>query len=130
MNVMTENELSKIVIGKAIEIHRELGPGLLESSYQACLKYELEETGLAVETEVALPLIYKKLKLNKAYRIDLIVENKLVVELKCVEKLEPVHSAQILTYLKFSKLKLGLLINFYEKLLKNGIKRYIMSTHE
>ncbi len=127
--MMTENELSKIVIGKAIEIHRELGPGLLESSYQACLKYELEEEGLEVRTEVTLPLIYKKLKLEKAYRIDLIVENKLVVELKCVEELEPVHTAQVLTYLKFSKLKLGLLINFYEKLLKDGIKRHIMSSH-
>jgi len=122
---MTENEISKIIIGKAIEVHRNLGPGLLESAYQECLFYEIEKSGLYVQKELALPIIYKEIKLNHGYRIDLLVENKVVVELKTVDSLIDVHEAQILTYLKLGNYKLGLLINFNVKLLKQGLKRYV-----
>lgn len=123
---MTENELSKIVIGLAIKIHKALGPGLLESAYEEVLFYEIEKAGLKVERQKVLPLIYEEVKLDAGYRIDLIVENKLILELKSVESLNNVHLAQLLTYLKLSKCKLGLLINFNEALLKNGIKRVIL----
>jgi len=121
-----ENEISNIIIGKAIEVHRQLGPGLLESAYQECLRYELINEGLKVEKEKALPIIYKDIKLDHGYRIDLLVENKIVIELKTVEFLSDVHTAQILTYMKLGSYKLGLLLNFHVKLLKNGIKRYIL----
>ena len=120
---MTENEISERIIGCAIQVHRELGPGLLESSYEECLYYELIQAGLLVEKQKPLPLVYKEVKLNCGYRIDLMVENKVVVEIKAVEGLNDVHMAQILTYLKLSKCKLGLLINFNVALLKDGIKR-------
>jgi GxxExxY protein len=106
-------------------VHRALGPGLLESAYQECLFYELKQQGLSVEKEVALPVVYKEVKLNHGYRIDLLVENKVVLELKTVEHLNDVHQAQILTYLKLGNYPLGLLINFHTTLLKNGIKRFI-----
>ena len=121
-----ENEISNIIIGKAIEVHRQLGPGLLESAYQECLRYELINEGLKVEKEKALPIIYKDIKLDHGYRIDLLVENKIVIELKTVEFLSDVHTAQILTYMKLGNYKLGLLLNFHVKLLKDGIKRYIL----
>jgi len=123
---MQLNEITKIIIGKAIEVHSILGPGLLESAYQECLYYELKNVGLDVKREVTQPIIYKELKLDNAYRIDLLVENNIVIELKHVEKLMEKHEAQVLTYLKFGKYKIGLLINFNEKLLKNGIRRFIM----
>lgn len=123
---MTENELSNIIIGKAIEVHRELGPGLLESAYQECLSYELITYGLQVEKEKALPVVYKEVKLDHGYRIDLLVENKVVIEIKTVEFLTDVHTAQILTYMKLGNYKLGLLLNFHVKLLKQGIKRFII----
>ncbi len=122
---MTENEISKIIIGNAIEVHRNLGPGLLESAYQECLFYEIEKSGLYVQKELALPIIYKEIKLNHGYRIDLLVENKVIIELKTVDSLIDVHEAQILTYLKLGNYKLGLLINFNVKLLKQGLKRYV-----
>lgn len=123
---MNENELSNLIIGKAIEIHKELGPGLLESAYKECLYYELVTAGLKVEREKPLPVIYKEIKLEQGYRIDLLVENKVVIELKTVDSFTDVHMAQVLTYLKFGHFKLGLLFNFNVTLLKNGIKRFVM----
>lgn len=123
---MNENELSNLIIGKAIEIHKILGPGLLESAYKECLYYELISAGLKVEKEKPLPIIYKEIKLEQGYRIDLLVENKVVIELKTVDAFTDVHMAQGLTYLKFGHFKLGLLLNFNVMLLKDGLKRFIM----
>lgn len=123
---MNVNELSNLIIGKAIEIHKELGPGLLESAYKECLYYELITAGLKVEKEKPLPVVYKEIILDQGYRIDLLVENKVVIELKTVEAFTDVHMAQILTYLKFGHYKLGLLLNFIVSYLKNGIKRFVM----
>jgi GxxExxY protein len=123
--IMTENELSKIIIGCAIEVHKHLGPGLLESAYQECLYYELKQSGLKVQKEKPMPIIYKEVKLDHGYRIDLLVEEKVVVEIKTVEILNDVHTAQMLTYLKLGNYKLGLLLNFHVAILKNGIKRLI-----
>ena len=123
---MTENEISSIALGKSIEVHKQLGPGLLESAYQECLYYELINEGLKVEKEKALPIVYKEIKLDHGYRIDLLIENKVVIELKTVEFLTDVHTAQILTYMKLGNYRLGLLLNFNVKLLKEGIKRFIL----
>ena len=122
---MTENELASKIIGAAIEVHKQLGPGLLESTYETCLVYELKQMGLEVKQQVALPVIYKEVKLDAGYRIDVLVENKVIIEIKSIVTLAPIHTAQILTYLKLKELKLGLLINFNEVLLKNGIKRIL-----
>jgi GxxExxY protein len=122
---MTENEISEKIIGCAIQVHRELGPGLLESSYEECLYYELFQSGLFVEKQKPLPLVYKEVKLDCGYRIDLIVENKVIIEVKSVEALNDIHLAQVLTYLKLSKCKLGLLMNFNVLLVKDGIKRIV-----
>lgn len=122
---MTENELSKIVIGAAIKVHSELGPGLLESAYNECLYYELVIADLNVVKEKALPLVYHDVRLDCGYRVDLLVENKLILELKSVDALDDIHLAQVLTYLKLSDCKLGLLINFNTALLKHGIKRVV-----
>lgn len=122
---MTENEISKKIIGAAIEVHKQLGPGLLESSYEVCLAYELKQVGLKIETQVALPVIYKEVKLSAGYRIDILVENKVIIELKAVEALADIHTAQLLTYLKLKDLKLGLLINFNNIRVIDGIKRVI-----
>jgi len=122
---MTENELSTIIIGAAIEVHKQLGPGLLESAYEHCLAYELRLMGLDVKQQVALPIVYKGIKLDAGYRIDLLVEDKVIVEIKAVEVLADIHTAQLLTYLKLKDLKLGLLINFNTVLLKDGIKRIV-----
>lgn len=122
---MTENEISNIIIGCAIDVHKQLGPGLLESVYQECLYYELIEKGLKVEKEKPMPIVYRNVKLDHGYRIDLLVENKVVIELKTVESLTDVHTAQVLTYLKLGNYKLGLLLNFHVSILKNGIKRLI-----
>ena len=119
----TENELATIVIGKAIDVHRTLGPGLLESAYQECLFYELLESGLIVEREKPMPINYKNVQLEHGYRLDLLVENKLVIELKTVDMILAVHEAQLLTYLKLGGYKLGLLINFRVPLLRDGITR-------
>ena len=122
---MHENEIAKIVIEKAIKVHKELGPGLLEKTYEECLFYELEKSGLFVEKQKPLPLVYEEIKLEVGYRVDLMVENKFIIEIKSVEALNDVHLAQILTYLRLSGCKLGLLINFNVKYLKTGIKRVI-----
>ena len=122
---MKENELSHIIIGLAIDIHSSLGPGLLESAYQECLFYKLNKEGFKVEKEKTMPLIFEGLKLDCGYRIDLLVENKLVIEIKSVTELNDVHLAQTLTYLKLGDYKLGLLINFNVTLLKFGIKRVV-----
>lgn len=122
---MTENEIANKVIGLAIEVHKSLGPGLLESAYKECLYYKIQQTGFSVEKEKPMPLVFEDVKLDIGYRIDILVENKLVVELKAVEVLNDVHLAQTLTYLKLGNFKLGLLINFNVALLKNGIKRVI-----
>ena len=120
------NALTERVIGAAIEVHRHLGPGLLESAYEQCLAYELGQLGLLVQRQVTLPVVYKGIELTQAYRIDILVENKIVVEAKAVEALTDTHCAQVLSYLKFSHCHVGLLINFNEKLLKNGIRRLAM----
>lgn len=122
---MTENQLTQIIIGCAIDVHRQLGPGLLESAYQECLRYELEQYGLDIKKEVPMPIIYKEVKLNHGYRIDLLVENKVVIELKAVESLTDVHLAQTLTYLRLGNFKLGLILNFHTLVLRKGIKRVI-----
>lgn len=122
------NALTRQIIGSAITVHRALGPGLLESAYQECLLYELRLAKLDVQRELKLPIIYKEVYLDYGYRIDLLVEGQVVIELKAVEKLHPVHQAQVLTYLKLGGYPYGLLINFNEELLKNGIKRFIMSS--
>jgi GxxExxY protein len=121
---MTEDQISRIVLDCAIRVHSELGPGLLESVYEACLKYELQETGLLVESQKALPVTYRDVKLDCGFRLDLLVENKFIVEIKAVETLNDIHLAQIITYLKLSNCKLGFLLNFNVMRLKNGgIKR-------
>jgi GxxExxY protein len=122
---MNENELSNKIIGCALKIHKSLGPGLLESAYEECLFYELSKEGLKVEKQKSLPLIYEEVKLECGYRIDLLVENKVVIEIKAVESLNDIHFAQVLTYLKLSKCKLGLLINFNVTILKEGIRRVV-----
>ena len=118
-------ELTGEIIGCAMRVHTVLGPGLLESAYEACLYYELNKTGLKVAKQVPLPLVYEDVKLECGYRIDLIVENKVIVEIKSVESLNPIHSVQLLTYLKLSNCKLGLLLNFNALQLKDGIKRVV-----
>ncbi|MCC5897389.1 MAG: GxxExxY protein [Phormidium sp. BM_Day4_Bin.17] len=118
-------DLSGKVIGAAIVVHRELGPGLLESAYERCLAYELQQQGLNVEQQVPQPVIYKGVQLECGYRLDLLVEEQLIVELKAVPELLPIHKAQILTYLKLRQLRLGLLINFNVPLLKQGIQRIV-----
>ena len=120
---MTENELSNRIIGLAIGVHQSLGPGLLESAYKECLYYRLQKAGFFVEKEKPMPLIYQEVKLECGYRIDLLVEQKVVIEIKSVEAFNDVHLAQTLTYMKLGGYKLGLLINFNTVLLKNGIKR-------
>tara|TARA_R100000081_G_C4671765_1_gene92930 strand:- start:64 stop:444 length:381 start_codon:yes stop_codon:yes gene_type:complete len=122
---MTENEISSKIIGACIEVHKQLGPGLLESTYEICLGHELKLMGLEVKQQVPLPVIYKDVKLNAGYRIDMIVENKVIIEIKSVDALAPIHTAQILTYLKLKDLKLGLLINFNEIKVIDGLKRII-----
>jgi GxxExxY protein len=123
---LNTEDLAHTTIGCAIEVHRNLGPGLLESTYQKCLTYELTKVGLIVEEEVLLPLRYKEIELDKAYRIDMIIENRLIIENKTVEKLTDVHIAQLLTYLKLTENKLGLIINWKSKILKGNIKRVIL----
>jgi GxxExxY protein len=122
---MHTNQVTQQIIGGAIDIHRELGPGLLESTYQGCLVYELLQRGLAVEREKAIRVKYKDVRIDCGYRIDLLVQNVVVVELKAVEKLEPIHAAQMLTYLKLSGYRVGLLINFNVPVLREGLRRFV-----
>jgi GxxExxY protein len=121
---MELNEITQKIIGCAIQVHKSLGPGLLESAYEECLSYELVKNGLSIKRQQPTPIVYKEIKLDCGYRIDILVENSVVVELKVVDEFNPVHVAQILTYLKFSNKSLGLLINFNVTVLKDGIRRY------
>ena len=122
---MNENEISNRVIGCALRVHSNLGPGLLESSYEACLHHELIQCGLFVEAQKLLPLVYETVRLNCGYRVDLMIDSKLIVEIKAVDGLTDVHLAQVLTYLKLSNCKLGLLINFNVARLRQGIRRVV-----
>mgnify|MGYP003835649611 CR=1 FL=1 len=124
--MQSREDIFKLILDCAFRVHSALGPGLLENAYEECLTYELIKPGLKVERQKALPLIYEEVKLDAGYRVDLLVEDCIIVEVKAVEELSDVHLAQILTYLKLSKCKLGLLVNFNVKLLKNGIKRVIL----
>ncbi|MGA2324460.1 MAG: GxxExxY protein [Sedimentisphaerales bacterium] len=119
------NEITEQIIGAAIDVHRALGPGLLESAYEACLAFELVSRGLKIEQQRALPVVYRDVKLDCGYRLDLVVENSIVIELKAVEQILPIHRAQLLSYLKLAGLKAGLLINFHVKMLKDGIVRLV-----
>ncbi|OFY11616.1 MAG: GxxExxY protein [Bacteroidetes bacterium GWE2_42_24] len=121
---MEINQITETIIGCAIEVHKYLGPGLLESAYEECLVFELRDKGLKTERQVAVPVVYRDIKLDCGYRIDILVEDAVVIELKTVDGFNPVHEAQILTYMKFASKKTGLLINFNVTILKNGIKRY------
>ncbi len=123
---MTANEITREILDSAYKVHTKLGPGLLESAYQACLVYELRKKGFKVEVEKPLPLVYEEVKLDCGYRIDILVEGIIVVELKTVEAFTDVHIAQVLTYLRLSGNRVGLLLNFYTKSLKNGIKRLVL----
>ncbi len=125
MEPKPENKLATNILDQAFKIHRELGPGLLESVYEKCLQYELREAGLIAEAQVPVPMNYKTIHFDAGFRIDLLVENKILVEVKAIEALAPVHFAQTLTYLKMKDLRLGLLINFNTRLLKNGIHRVV-----
>ena len=119
------NGITEQIIGAAIDVHRALGPGLLESAYEACLAFELVSRGLKIEQQRALPVVYRDVKLDCGYRLDLVVENSIVIELKVIEQLLPVHRAQLLSYLKLAGLKAGLLVNFHSKMLKDGIVRLV-----
>lgn len=123
---MNYSKITGEIIGAAIDVHRVLGPGMLESAYQHCLVYELRQRGLNVQCEVPVPVVYKEVKLDCGYRIDILVENSVVVELKTADTFNPVFEAQILTYMRFAKKRIGLLINFKTTVLKDGIKRYIL----
>ena len=122
---MELNKITETIIGRAIEVHKQLGPGLLESTYETCLHYELEIAGLKVLRQLGLPLIYKEIRLEEGYRLDLLIEDTVVVEIKSVESLTDVHTAQVLTYLKLSGAKVGLILNFNVLKLTDGIKRLI-----
>ncbi len=119
------NKVTEAIISVAVDVHRALGPGLLESAYEACMVYDLAKAGLKVEQQKPLPIVYRGIKLECAYRLDLMIDNEVIVEIKSVEKVLPIHQAQLLSYLKLSERKVGLLINFNVKILKNGIKRVV-----
>jgi GxxExxY protein len=124
---MEFENITREIIGAAIEVHKQLGPGLLESAYEECLIFELQQKGYKVERQKPVPVIYKEIKLDYGYRIDILVENKVLLELKSIEAIAPVHEAQILTYMKFSGIKIGLLMNFNVTVLKkNGLKRFVL----
>lgn len=122
----TENEISKIVFEAGLQIHKILGPGLLESAYEECLYFDLINAGLKVEKQKSLPIIYKEIKLEAGYRVDLLIEDKVIIEIKSIDALHPIHTAQVLTYLKLSSCKLALLINFNVSLFKDGVKRLVL----
>jgi GxxExxY protein len=119
------DEISHRIIGAAIEVHRHLGPGLLESAYQSCLAFELKQLGLKVEEQKPLPVVYKQVKLDCGYRLDMVVEGEIIVEIKAIEKLLAIHDAQLLSYLRLTKKRVGLLMNFHVPVLKNGLKRIV-----
>jgi GxxExxY protein len=126
MRVIENDLLTEKIIGCAIEVHRGLGPGLLESAYEECLCFELEQARLNHEKEVPLPIVYKAVKLDCGYRMDIVVEERVVIELKTVDRLMPIHEAQLLTYLKLSRIKTGLLLNFNSATLKDGLRRLVL----
>ena len=126
---MEFDELSRKIIGAAIEVHKHLGPGLLETSYEECLAFELTQLGLSIKRQQPVPVVYKDVKLECGYRLDILVENKIIIEIKSVDALAPIHEAQILTYLKFAQKETGLLINFNVTQLKQGLRRFVM-THK
>ena len=119
------DQISRRIIGAAIEVHRHLGPGLLESAYESCLVFELRQLGLKVEEQKSLPVVYKEVQLDCGYRLDMVVEDEIIVEIKAVEKLLPIHEAQLLSYLRLAKKRVGLLMNFHVPVLKNGLKRIV-----
>ena len=121
------NKITETIIGVAINIHRALGPGLLESAYDACMVYDLIQVGMTVEQQKQLPVVYRGVKLECGYRLDLLIENEVIVEIKSVEKLLPIHKAQLMSYLKLADCKVGLLINFNVELLKDGIQRVVIN---
>ena len=127
---MTENEIAKIIVDKAFQIHTQLGPGLLEKVYVRILAYELKNSGLNVEAEKAVPIVYNRISFDEGYRTDLMIEKKVIVEVKSVEQLNPIHKKQLLTYLKLADIRLGLLINFGEELIKNGLIRIVNQLSE
>jgi GxxExxY protein len=122
------NKITEAIIGAAMRVHSALGPGLLEKAYTACLAYELRKAGLDVQVEVELPVVYESVRIELGYRADLVVNNLVIVELKCVEKIIPVHEAQIISYLRLSRKNVGLLINFHVRHLRDGIKRFVEGT--
>jgi GxxExxY protein len=119
------DQISHRIIGAAIEVHRHLGPGLLESAYQSCLAFELKQLGVKLEEQKPLPVVYKHVKLDCGYRLDLVVEDEIIVEIKAIEKLLPIHEAQLLSYLRLAEKRVGLLMNFHVPVLKNGLKRIV-----
>jgi GxxExxY protein len=119
------DQITRRIIGAAIEVHKTVGPGLLESAYQACLAFELRERGLKVEEQLPLPVVYKNVRLDCGYRIDLLVESEIVIEIKAIETLAPIHEAQLLSYLRLSGKRVGLLMNFHVRVLKDGLKRIV-----
>jgi len=123
---MDFDDLSNRVIGCAIRVHRELGPGLLESTYEQCVAYELIQSGIPFKIQQPIPVVYKQIKLDCGYRVDLLVDDRLIVELKSVEQLLKIHEAQVLTYMKLANIRIGLLINFNVQMLKKGIKRFVL----
>jgi GxxExxY protein len=127
---MTENEIGKHLVDLAVQIHRELGPGLLEIVYEAILAHELKRQGIHVERQIPVAIKYRELRFNEAFRVDLFIENKVIVELKCVENLNYAHKKQLLTYLRLTETKLGYLLNFSEPLMKNGIVRIVNKLKE
>ncbi len=127
---MTDNQLTHEIIGAAIEVHRVLGPGLLESAYEECLARELSLRSIKYERQKPLPVVYKEVKLDCGYRLDFLVEGRVVLELKAVESLAPIHEAIVLTYLRLSGCQIGLLINFHTQILKDGIKRFVLNYRE
>jgi len=119
------DQITRQIIGAAIEVHKAIGPGLLESAYQACLAFEVRQRGLKVEEQVPLPVLYKEVKLDCGYRLDLLIEDSVIVEIKAAEQLSPIHDAQLLSYLRMAHKHVGLLINFHIRVLKNGLKRIV-----
>ena len=124
--MLQDENLTERILGAAIEVHRHLGPGLLESAYETCLCHELHLRGLAFQRQVSLPIDYKGVKLDAGYRIDILVENRVILELKCVQEIAAIHEAQLLTYLRLTGAKVGLILNFHVPVMKQGIKRMIL----
>jgi len=126
MSLSHESGLGERVIGLSIDVHRHLGPGLLESAYEECLCFELKQTGIGYQRQVALPIVYKDVRLDCGYRMDIVVQNELIIEIKAVDRILPVHEAQMLTYLRLSRLRAGLLLNFNNVVLKDGLRRFVL----